>query len=74
MVIFCETMTSQPDGVEAYVSYELFAEAYTFLAEKMGVDMRLASDVCHFLRDLSKANFELIGPKDFMAPECPPLF
>lgn len=74
MVVFCETMTNQPDGVEAYIPYELFAEAYTFLAEKLDVAMHIAEDVCNFLRDLAKANFELIGPKDFMAAECPPLF
>jgi len=74
MTVFCEITTLQPDGVDPYIPYEVFAASYTFLADKMGVDVLQAATVCSFLRDLSTANFDLVGPRDFMAPECPDLY
>jgi hypothetical protein len=74
MKVTCEVLTDQPDGVDPYINYDVWFDLYVFIATKAGLPMAKVQAVNDFLKGLSTANYGLIGPKDFLSQECPPLY
>lgn len=75
MRIVCEALTEQAEGAEPYINYQTWWELYVYLAKvvrQIGADT--IERVNSYLQQVSKGNFNLIGPRDFINnPSCPPL-
>ncbi|CAL8125147.1 unnamed protein product [Orchesella dallaii] len=74
MRVVCEVLTEQPDGAEPYINYALWWELYVYLAKVVrNILSEKIKKVSGYLLDRTKQNFCLIGPRDFLNSDCPPL-
>jgi len=74
MRVVCEVLTAHPDGQEPYMKFSVWWELYEYLAQDVkNVSPDTISQVKDYLANLTKSNGNLVGPKDFLEPGCPPL-
>ena len=74
MRIVCEVLTDQPDGQEPYIKFAQWWELYEYLAQVVGnINPEAMARAKSYLANVTKSNGNLIGPKDFLDSNCPPL-
>jgi len=75
MKVVCEAITEEPDGCDAMIPYMHFWDIYSFLARlDGGIPAKQLRDVEEYLIRKANKNVCFIGPRDFLDPQCPPLY
>jgi len=74
MRMVCEIITKEPDGGSAAIPYPTFERIYKYLASADGgvADSRVANAL-EYLQKEAEQSGEMVMPRHFEHPDCPPL-
>jgi len=73
MRIICEVLTDSPDGQEPYIKFQVWYDLYSYLAEQKRIQPEKMVQLRDYLLNAIKTNGNLVGPRDFLNSNCPPL-
>ncbi|XP_067121968.1 ropporin-1-like protein [Centruroides vittatus] len=74
MIMICEILTDDPRGGPARIPFVIFEHLYRFLANINGrIPLEQVEIAMNYLAKESSRQQELIKPRNFLFPDCPPI-